>query len=310
MHLIVPMAGLGQRFRDEGYALPKPLIDVSGMPMVVRAVRDLPVCEPMTFLVHPDHVREHAIDRRLREHFSAASVIATPGLTQGQACTVRLASAAVRNDEEVLVAACDNSHVYDAERFTALRADPTIDAILWTYRHDPRVLVRPTAHGWVQCGPPLRGRTDSSQDIRGRVGAASRPDSLQIEANAQNLSCRGAADHIDVAHVSCKVPISNTPLEDHAISGCFWFRRAGELFAAIDELVESNQRVNNEFYLDQVANLYVQAGCRVVVFEVKKYIGWGTPNDLRDYQAWERYFRGAGVPPAAASTGACFTKAA
>jgi NDP-sugar pyrophosphorylase family protein len=100
MHLIVPMAGLGQRFRDEGYALPKPLIDVSGMPMVVRAVRDLPACERMTFLVHPDHVREHAIDRRLRDYFPQAAVIATPGLTAGQACTVRLASTAVDDDEK------------------------------------------------------------------------------------------------------------------------------------------------------------------------------------------------------------------
>jgi NDP-sugar pyrophosphorylase family protein len=150
MHLVVPMAGLGQRFRDEGYALPKPLIDVSAVPMVVRAVRDLPSCERMTFLVHPDHVREQAIDRRLNEFFPKANVIATPGLTQGQACTVRLASDVVEDGEEVLIAACDNSHVYDAGRFAALRADPSIDAIIWTYRHDPRVLVRPTAHGWVQ----------------------------------------------------------------------------------------------------------------------------------------------------------------
>ncbi len=274
MHLVVPMAGLGQRFRDEGYALPKPLIDVSGMPMVVRAVRDLPAAERMTFLVHPDHVREHAIDQRLTDFYPQATVIATPGLTQGQACTVRLASAAVGDDEEVLVAACDNTHVYDAEKFSALRADPTIDAILWTYRHDPRVLVRPTAHGWVQ--------------LVGQVFNLSKEDSGQVE----NLS-------YDVAHVCCKQPISDSPLNDHAISGCFWFRRAGDLFAAIDELVASNQRVNNEFYLDQVPNLYVKSGRRVVVFEVEKYIGWGTPRDHRDYQAWERYFgRRTGFQPA------------
>lgn len=280
MHLVVPMAGLGQRFRDEGYALPKPLIDVSGMPMVVRAVRDLPECERMTFLVHPDHVREHAIDRRLKDFFPRATVIATPGLTPGQACTVRLASAAVDADEQVLVAACDNSHVYDADRFAELCRDVTIEAILWTYRHDPRVLVRPTAHGWVQVVGPV-------SSVPGQV---------------KNLP-----------HVSCKVPISDAPLNDHALSGCFWFRRAGDLFRAIDDLVASNQRVNSEFYLDQVPNLYVQAGRRAVVFEVEKYIGWGTPHDLRDYQAWERYFdRRAGVSlvHARGSGDACPTKAA
>ena len=278
MHLIVPMAGLGQRFRDEGYALPKPLIDVSGVPMVVRAVRDLPLCERMTFLVHPDHVREHGIDRRLCEFFPAASVLATPGLTQGQACTVRLASESVGKYEEVLVAACDNTHVYDAAAFAELRADPTIDAVIWTYRHDPRVLVRPTAHGWVKTPGQV---SNLFSHVSGQFG---------------NLS------YVD--YVSCKAPISATPLEDHAISGCFWFRRAGELFQAIDELVQGNQRVNNEFYLDQVPNLYLQAGRQVVVFEVEKYIGWGTPSDYRDYQAWEQYFRGAGVSPALATKAA------
>jgi dTDP-glucose pyrophosphorylase len=267
MHLIVPMAGLGQRFRDEGYPLPKPLIPVSGMPMVVRAVRDLPACARMTFLVHPDHVREHAIDRRLKEFFPQANVIATPGLTAGQACTVHLASSAVRHDEEVLVAACDNTHVYDAAEFGLLRADPTIDAIIWTYRHDPRVLVRPTAHGWVQL-------------IAGTLCVPLPGDGTRSVPTTYS----------DVARVSCKVPISDAPISDHVVSGCFWFRRAGELFAAIDELVAGGERASNEFYLDQVPNLYVRSGRRVVVFEVEKYIGWGTPHDLRDYQAWERYF--------------------
>jgi dTDP-glucose pyrophosphorylase len=273
MHLIVPMAGLGQRFRDAGYALPKPLIELSGLPMVVRAVRDLPPAERMTFLVHPEHVREHAIDRRLAECFPSATVIATPGLTDGQACTVRLSSAAVTGNEEVLVAACDNTHLYDAAKFAALRADKAIDAIIWTYRNDPRVLVKPTAHGWVQTvKSPL-----FPEEGAPRVVAHPHPGPLPEGEGV-------------IAAVSCKRPISDTPMQDHAVSGCFWFRCAADLFQAIDELVASNERINNEFYLDQVPNFYVKQGRRVVVFEVEKYIGWGTPHDLADYQAWERYF--------------------
>ena len=39
--IVIPMAGQGQRFAEAGYALPKPLIPVAGVPMVVRAVLDL-----------------------------------------------------------------------------------------------------------------------------------------------------------------------------------------------------------------------------------------------------------------------------
>ena len=39
--VIIPMAGLGQRFINEGYSLTKPLIPVSGDPMVIKAAKDI-----------------------------------------------------------------------------------------------------------------------------------------------------------------------------------------------------------------------------------------------------------------------------
>ena len=36
------MAGEGKRYLDEGYDVPKPLIDVSGKPMIIQALDDLP----------------------------------------------------------------------------------------------------------------------------------------------------------------------------------------------------------------------------------------------------------------------------
>lgn len=38
LQILMPMGGLGQRFRDAGYALPKPLIPVDGAPMFRRAL--------------------------------------------------------------------------------------------------------------------------------------------------------------------------------------------------------------------------------------------------------------------------------
>jgi NDP-sugar pyrophosphorylase family protein len=250
MQLIVPMAGLGQRFVDAGYHLPKPLIPVCGEPMIVRVVNDLPPADQIVFLVNPEHVRRHAIDRVLREHFPLCQVITTPGLTAGQACTVRLAEGACDADDDVLVAACDATHLYDAEKFEALRDDTSVDCMVWTYRGEPRVLTKPTAYGWV----------------------------------------RTSADGRDVIEVSCKRPVSESLLNDPVISGFFWFRSARQLFHAIDRMVAEERRVNNEFYLDVVPNLFIEQGSRVVNFEVEKYIGWGTPHDLEDFNRWQRYF--------------------
>ena len=38
MQLIIPMSGLGKRFVEAGYALPKPMISVDGFPMIKHVV--------------------------------------------------------------------------------------------------------------------------------------------------------------------------------------------------------------------------------------------------------------------------------
>ena len=110
MQLVVPMAGLGSRFADEGYSIPKPLIPVCGRPMVVRVVEHLPASERIVFVVHSDHVKQFQIERAVRHYFPDCRVIETPGLTSGQACTVQLAQDGVDPAADVLVAACDASH--------------------------------------------------------------------------------------------------------------------------------------------------------------------------------------------------------
>ena len=254
MQLVVPMAGAGRRFSDAGYALPKPLIPIAGVPMVVRAVRDLPRADRTVFVAHPDHVAQHQIDKALARHFPNCRVVVAPGLTAGQACSVRLAGEHLDPRQPVLVAACDNTHLYDQDRLARLTADPRVDCLIWTYRHDPRVLATPQAHGWV--------RTDNA---------------------------------FRVLEVSVKQPLSATPLEDHAVSGCFWFRTAGVMLEAVDRLVANDVRVNGEFYLDSVPNLLVADGRQVLAFEVDKYVGWGTPEDLEDYLRWQRHFMAAGL---------------
>ncbi|MFM2090136.1 MAG: hypothetical protein RLZZ127_625 [Planctomycetota bacterium] len=250
IQIVMPMAGQGQRFADAGYALPKPLLPVGGVPMVVRAILDLPRADRVVLLVRTEHIERHGLDRAVLAHVPHAVVVPVRSLTEGQACTVRLAAPHLDPEAPVIVAACDNSHVYDQDRLLARMADPAVEALVWTYRDDPRVLARPTAYGWVRTF--------------------------------------GAADPLRVASVSCKVPISATPMDDHAVSGFFSFRSAARMVAAIDRQTAAGTRVNGEFYMDTVPNVLVGDGARVEVFEVARYIGWGTP---AEYEAWRAEHR-------------------
>jgi D-alanine-D-alanine ligase-like ATP-grasp enzyme len=68
----MPMAGNGSRFTAAGYTDPKPLIDVKGKPMFVRAIDDVNLTfDDMIFIVR----KEHNIKDRVLEHYPTAKVI-------------------------------------------------------------------------------------------------------------------------------------------------------------------------------------------------------------------------------------------
>ena len=95
--------------------------------------------------------------------------------------------------------------------------------------------------------------------------------------------------------VSIKQPISATPMADHAVVGAFWFARGADFVAHAEAMIAANDRINGEFYIDQMFAPMLAAGARVGVLEVARYIGWGTPADYEAYEAslayWQAFCR-------------------
>ena len=88
---IIPMAGEGIRFVNQGYKLPKPLILINGIPMVVRAAKCLPSADLWIFICKEDHVLNSKIEDILSQYFSSPKIISVDFLTKGQASTCLLA---------------------------------------------------------------------------------------------------------------------------------------------------------------------------------------------------------------------------
>ena len=59
---LIPMAGNGQRFIDEGYSIPKPLIEINGLPMILRSAKSLPKADQWIFICKKDHISNNRID--------------------------------------------------------------------------------------------------------------------------------------------------------------------------------------------------------------------------------------------------------
>jgi len=95
-----------------------------------------------------------------------------------------------------------------------------------------------------------------------------------------------------VKGVSVKVPISENPVKDHAIVSAFWFKQGQYFVKSAEEMIVQNDRINDEFYADQVMKYCLQKGLKVKVFEVDKYLCWGTPAEYENYEKTINYWRG------------------
>jgi len=250
LQIVLPMAGEGKRFRDEGYTAIKPLITVSGKPMFVQAINDLPLAKKTIFLCRREHIEKYGIDKEVKKYFPQSEIIVIEKLTEGQACTCLLAESALDPEKPLLISTVDAGGVWNFNSFCDLFFDEKADAAIWTFRNNVTVERNPQAWGWVSV----------------------------------------KADGLTVEKISCKVPVSNNPIRDHAIIGSFYFRKAKFFLDAAKRMIAADKRINNEFYVDIVLNEFPEMGLTARVFEVDKYLGWGTPNDLRVYEYWQDYF--------------------
>ncbi|MCC5968929.1 MAG: glycosyltransferase family 2 protein [Pararhodobacter sp.] len=151
LNIVVPMAGRGQRFADAGYTLPKPLIDVHGVPMIRLVIANLtPACpHKFHFLLQRDHAVSYGLEALLRTWAPGCSLTLVDGVTEGAACTVLLARDAIDNDNPLMIANCDQ--YIDADINTYLAAQQGADGLIMTMWADDAKwsFVRRNAEGRV-----------------------------------------------------------------------------------------------------------------------------------------------------------------
>ncbi len=93
-----------------------------------------------------------------------------------------------------------------------------------------------------------------------------------------------------IDRMSVKVPVSASPMDDHAVVGTFWFKKGSMFVEAAERMIGMNRRINNEFYVDECINDLVELGYKVKVFEIDHYVCWGTPNDYQSFNYWESFY--------------------
>lgn len=93
-----------------------------------------------------------------------------------------------------------------------------------------------------------------------------------------------------VNKIQYKLPISENPLNDHAVVGWFTYKKASKCFENIREMIAGNLKTGPEFSLDECTNVMIKNNLKVKVFEIETFLSWGTPIELKTYLYWQEYF--------------------
>ena len=147
---LIPLAGKGSRFIKLGYKKPKPLIEVSGKPMIIQATNSLPNCQNLIFVTLKDHLKKYSLKKVLKDEFANAKIVKIDKITKGQAITCSLGLNDTDVNSSLLIAAADNTMIYDHNKYQKLIKNKNVDAIIFTFRHHISSKNNPEMYGWVR----------------------------------------------------------------------------------------------------------------------------------------------------------------
>lgn len=147
--IMVPMAGLGSRFKDSEFKKIKPLISVSGRSMAIQATLDLPKADQYVFIARNDMYQLKDLIDELQTQFNPCKFVLLDKKTDGQAITCLAGMAEVNHQLPLTIGACDNGMIYDVDKFDALLSDPEVDVIIWGARGYPGASQNPSMYGWI-----------------------------------------------------------------------------------------------------------------------------------------------------------------
>ena len=245
--LLIPAAGLGKRFSNEGYKTSKPLIEVSSKPMLLQALKYLPNFKFNNIVLQEDMRNVSELIKKIKEKDTKVKFTMLKEKTNGQLISCLKAIDEINLKLPLTIAACDNGILYDQKKISNLIKDKSIDIIVWGSEGYPGAIYNPEMYSWI--------------------------------------------DHKNYKINSIKEKkVFKNKFKDPLLIGTFSFS-SGKLFVDLaNSLINDKKMINNEFYVDSCINYAIKKGLNIIYFNVKYFLCWGTPNDLKIYNYWQDFF--------------------
>ena len=139
LNIVIPMAGLGSRFAKAGYTDPKPLIPVSGVPMIRLVIENMRPSRAhrFVFICQQSHIEAYGLRDKLGRWSGAdAVVVGIDGVTEGAACTVLAAKAHIASDQPMMIVNSDQWCDVAVDDYLSTMSVDDLDGLIMTMTAD------------------------------------------------------------------------------------------------------------------------------------------------------------------------------
>ena len=135
MHIIIPMSGIGKRFIDAGYIVPKPLIIVEGKPIIQHVVELFPEESKFTFICNNEHLKNTNMREIITNIIPSCNIFeVSVNDRKGPVDAVLQCMELIDDTEEIIISYCDYGTKWNYNKFKEYITNTNADGAIACYK--------------------------------------------------------------------------------------------------------------------------------------------------------------------------------
>lgn len=130
-NIIIPMAGLGKRFKNENFSTIKPLIIIDKNSIFEESIKDLPYSKNITAILSKKIFEKYSILKKILKNNKIKSFLLNKN-TLGQSDTCYKVKKIINPDEDLFIHSCDYVMKYSYKKFKKISS--SCDVVIFTFK--------------------------------------------------------------------------------------------------------------------------------------------------------------------------------
>jgi NDP-sugar pyrophosphorylase family protein len=251
MQIIIPMSGSGQRFKDAGYEVIKPLIEVNGKTFVEYVISLFDVDDQFIFICDENHLNETNLRKILLNCIPLATIVSIAPHKKGPVFAVLQAFDVINPNEACIINYCDFF-------------------MHWNYKDFLDDIEQSNCDGAIPCYTGFHPHLLHTKNVYA---------GCTIDDNKK------------LVEIKEKYSFEFDKKKGHHSAGTYYFKTGALMQHYIHDIITKNYTLNGEFYASMLYEQMLIDGKYIKVYDqITHFCQWGTPQDFIEFLQWQNIF--------------------